>query len=135
MKVQYRVLPIRYFLDFNLLCYFWTLSHNSLPAFKTLSPSTFTSSENKRTGRLDCQVRHRTSTLENCLITNGRKLWNSYFTKHLDSTSKYNYSTVKVKFKENFYELFLEDIDTKIYWKENSVGKNSVSIKIRESKL
>ena len=47
LKVQYRVLPIRYFLDF------WRLSQNSLPAFKIVSLPTFTLSGNKRTRKLD----------------------------------------------------------------------------------
>ena len=78
--------------------------------------------------RLDCQVRHGTSILENCVIKRGCKLWNSYHTKHPDSTSKYNYNRVKVKFQEYFYELFLEDSDTKVYgklsWKEFRFIKN-----------
>ena len=70
--------------------YFWRLSQNSRPAFKTVSLPTFTFCENKRTRKLDCQVRHRTSILENCLIKRGCKLWNSYHAKHPDTTSKYN---------------------------------------------
>ena len=78
--------------------------------------------------KLDCQVRRRTSILENCLKKRVCKLWNSYHAKHPDSTSKYNYKTVKVKFKEYFYELFLEDRDTKHYeklgWKEFRFNSN-----------
>ena len=86
LKVEYPVLPIRYLVDFNLLCYFGG-SQNSLSAFKTVSLPTFTLSENKRTGKLYCKVRHRTSILENCLIKRGCKSWNSCHAKHQDSTS------------------------------------------------
>ena len=53
--------------------------------------------------------------------------------KKPDSTSKYNYNTVKINF-EYFYELFLEDRDFMGKFMENAVRKNSVSIKILESK-
>ena len=63
--------------------------------------------------KLYYQVRNRTSILENCLIKRGCKLWNSDHAKHRDSTSKKKYNTVKVKLIEKFYELFLENRDTK----------------------
>ena len=100
-KVQNRVLPIRCFLDFKLFCFFSGGCHK----------------KNKRTRGMDCQVRHRTSILENCLIKRECKLCKTYHARHPDSTSKYNYNTVKTKFKQNFFELFLETRDTKVYGK------------------
>ena len=47
LKIQYRVLPIRYYLDFKLLYYFWRLSQKLLPAFKTVPRPTFTLSGKK----------------------------------------------------------------------------------------
>ena len=41
-----------------------------------------------KTRKLDCQVRHRTSIIENCVIRRGCKLRNSYHAKHPESTSK-----------------------------------------------
>ena len=65
--------------------------------------------------KLDCQVRHRPSILGNRLMKRVCTLW---ITTHPDSTSsKYTNNTVKVKFKEYFHELFLQDRDAKVYGK------------------
>ena len=61
---------IRYFMDYKILCYFWRISQNSLPVFKTASPPTFTIPGNK-TRKSDGQGRHRTFILENCLTMRG----------------------------------------------------------------
>ena len=112
--------------------YFCRLSQNSLPAFKTVSLPTFTLSENKRTRKLDCHVRHPTSILENCL----KKSMGANFGIHTTLSIRIQHpninNTVEVKFKEYFYELFLF---MELKFMENSVGKNSVSMTIREGKL
>ena len=125
IKVQYRVSPIRYFLNFELFCYFWRLSQKA--AFKTVSLSSFTLSENKRTRKLDCLVK---------LNFHSRKLsnkaWmqtlNLYQAKHPVSTSKYNYNTTKVNFKMFLRTVPWRQRDTYVYgklsWKELRFNKN-----------
>ena len=113
LKIYYNILPVRVFLQYKSVVYFWKLRHGILPAFAEVKPTTGAIKNQKRTNKLYVNLPQESIIMKNCFYNKVVLLWNTLPDKV--KMKNYSYVSMKRKIKSFFLKKFANDIDTPSY--------------------
>ena len=109
LKIYHKILPIRYFLQYKSILYFWKFRPGILPAFAKVKPTTAVIKNQERTNKLYVNLPRETEVMRNCFYNKVVPLWNT--SPDNVNIKNYTYVTMKRKIK-SFFQKFENEIDT-----------------------
>ena len=68
LKIFHNILPIRYFLEYKSVLYFWKVRHGILPAFAKVKPTTAVIKNQKRTNKLYVSLPRENKVMKKLLL-------------------------------------------------------------------
>ena len=77
LKIYHKILPIRYFLQYKSILYFWKLRHGILPAFAKVKPSTAVIKNQERTNKLYVNHPPENEVMKKCFYNKVVPIWNT----------------------------------------------------------
>ena len=109
LKLKHNILPVTMFLDYKILCHFWKIQHQVLPAYNNIEYDNH---------QIDINTRNKKSDFGD--IYNGQYIENSFFKKSVIICNKatddkvnfkdiLTYRKAKIIFKNCYLLLFKED--------------------------
>ena len=121
LKVQYNILPIRYFLNYKSALYFWKFTHNMLPSLANENrPSTAVLRNHKRTNQVYINIKNNSQFIKNGFFNKAVPIWNTL--PENVKTKEHTYHTTKTKMKQFFLQKFKNETDipefNKRCWKD-----------------
>ena len=117
LKLQYKILPVRYLLNMKTVLYFWKWKNKMIPALiGENEPSTTQLRFLERTDILVYTGRCESTFMRNSFFKKTVSLWNT-LPKNL-KTKSYSYATIKNKTKVFFLKQLEREVDTPEYGKK-----------------
>ena len=121
LKLQYKILPVRYLLNIKTVLYFWKWKNKIIPALiGENEPSTAQLRFLERTDILVYTGRCESTFMRNSFFKKTVSLWNT-LPKNLN-TKSYSYATIKNKTKAFFFKQLEREVDTPEYGKQAGTG-------------
>ena len=105
LKVQYDILPIRYFLNYKSALYFWKFTHNMLPSLANENrPSTAVLRNHKRTNQVYINIKNNSQFIKNGFFNKAVPIWNTL--PENMKIKEHTYHTTKNRMKQFFQPKF-----------------------------
>ena len=109
------------FLDYKILCHFWKIQHQLLPAYYNIEYDNHQIDINTRNKKLYFGDRYNGQYIENSFFKNSVIIWNKLTDDKVNFKDIVTYRKAKIKFKNYYLLLFKEDPSVathgKVSWK------------------
>ena len=121
LKLKHNILPVTMFLDYKILCHFWKIQHQLLPAYYNIEYDNHQIDNNTRNKKLYFGDRYNGQYIENSFFKKSVIIWNKLTDDKVNFKDIVTYRKTKIKFKNYYLLLFKEDLSVathgKVSWK------------------
>ena len=121
LKLKHNILPVTMFLDYKILCHFWKIQYQLLPAYYNIEYDNHQIDINTRTKNLYFGDRYNGQYIENSFFKKSVIIWNKITDDKVNFKDIVTYRKAKIKFKNYYLLLFKEDPSVathgKVSWK------------------
>ena len=121
LKLKHNILPVTMFLDYKILCHFWKIQHQLLPAYYNIEYDNHQIDINTRNKKLYFGDRYNGQYIENSFFKKSVIIWNKLTDDKVNLKDIVTYRKAKIKFKNYYLLLFKEDPSVathgKVSWK------------------
>ena len=109
LKLKHNILPVTMFLDYKILCHFWKIQIQLLPAYYNLEYDNHQIDIKTRNKKLYFGDRYNGQYIENSFFKKSFIIWNKLTDDKVNFKDIVTYRKAKIKFKNYYLLLFKED--------------------------
>ena len=121
LKLKHNILPVTMFLDYKIICHFWKIQNQLLPAYNNIEYNNQQKNINKRNKKLCFGDRYNGQYIENFFFKMSVIIWSKLTDNKVNFKGILTYRKAKIKFKIYYLFFFKEDPSVathgKISWK------------------
>ena len=121
LKLKHTILPVTMFLDYKILCLFWKIQHQLLPAYYIIEYDNHQIDINTRNKKLYFGDRYNGQYIESSCFKKSVIIWNKLTDDKVNFKDIVTYRKAKIKFNNYYLLLFKEDPSVathgKVSWK------------------
>ena len=109
LKPKHNILPVTMFLDYKILCQFWKIQHQLLPAYNNIEYDNHQIDINTRNKNIYFGDRYNGQYIQNSFFKNSVIIWNKLSDDKVNFKDILTYRKAKIKFKSYYLLFFKED--------------------------